>query len=93
MKNVPAPRPLGLLLIALPALLTACAAPPPQLPQPVAVQCQRIPPMPAAARQPQTPAWCSPTCSDVLESDFRSWESLLMNAASPAAPASASGTR
>ena len=86
-------RPKLLLLYALPQLLMACALQPPAPPPSVAVESQRIPPMPATARQPQTPAWCSPTCSDVLETDSRSWEDLLMRAASPAAPASVSGTR
>ena len=93
MMNATVPLQLAMLLPVLIALLTACAAPPQQPPPPVAVQCQRIPPMPAAARQPPTPAWCSPTCSDVLEADFRNWETLLMRAASQAAPASGTGTR
>jgi hypothetical protein len=92
MKNVNAPRWRWLLLAVLQLLVTACAQPPSVQPPPVEVQCQRILPAPQATRQPPTPQWCSPTCSDALERDFKTWESLLTNAAPPAAPATPSAT-
>lgn len=30
----------------------------------------RVPALPPEARQPQTPAWCVPTCSDGLRRDY-----------------------
>jgi len=82
-----------LALSLLPALLIACAAPPSEPPPPAEVQCQRIPPMPQAARQPATPDWCSPTCLHGWNAEVESLRALLESAARLAPSASASGTR
>jgi len=77
-------RAAGLLLPLL--LATACASVPPPLP-PLVVPPAAIPSLPAQARQPTTPAECSPTCSDGWK---RLVESLLQKptaAALPAGPA------
>lgn len=73
------------------ALLQACATQQPL--QPVVVPPPAIPPLPAQARQPETPAWCSPTCSDGWKLEVETWRDSLTNAASPAPAASAPTTR
>jgi hypothetical protein len=82
-----------LALSLLPALLIACAAPPSAPPPPAEVQCQRIQPMPQAARQPPTPEWCSPTCLHGWNREVETLRALLDSVAPPAPSASASGTR
>lgn len=75
---MPKPKPaLQLLtLLALGTLLTACSvAPkssPPSAPIPPAIQPFQIPPLPAEARQPPTPALCSPSCSEGLRKRLQS---------------------
>jgi hypothetical protein len=69
---------LRLLTLLVPALLlTACSAvlkpSPPNAPTP-SVTPPRIPDLPPEARQPKTPALCSPSCSDGLRKRL---ESLL----------------
>lgn len=80
-------------MLLLPLLLVAgCASP--RLPLPPAVVAPpRIPPLPQEARQPPTPAWCSPTCSDGWRREAETWQSLLTRAAGPGQPASTPGTR
>lgn len=78
-KTRPAWWPIAMLL---PLLLSACAAlSPPSSP--------RVPPLPQEARQPPTPAWCAPTCSSALTSDYEALQSSLTGAVPPALPASA----
>lgn len=82
-----------LVLALLPALLIACASPPSEPPPRAEVQCQRIPPMPQAARQPSTPDWCSPTCLHGWNREVETLRALLESAAPPAPSASGNGTR
>jgi hypothetical protein len=65
-----------LTLLALVTLLTACSvAPkslPPSAPIPPVIQPPQTPPLPAEARQPPTPALCSPSCSEGLRKRLQS---------------------
>lgn len=47
-----------------------------------------VPPLPAQARQPAPPQWCSPTCSAALTRERASWQQQLTQPESPASPAS-----
>lgn len=47
-----------------------------------------IPPLPPEARQPETPAACSPSCLERLTRDFESLRESLMSAEPPGKPAS-----
>lgn len=85
-------RVIALTQLLLIALLSACATPPAPLP-PVVVPPPEIPALPQAARQPPTPPWCLPTCSDGWRREVESWQRSLMSVASPAEPASAPATR
>ena len=74
-------RMLMLLLLAL--LLTACASSlPTTAPEPAA-----IPPLPGEARQPKTPSFCYPTCSQGLTRERGSWQSSLTDPTSQVEPA------
>lgn len=73
------------LLLAL--LLAACATPPRPLP-PVPVPPPAIPSLPAVARQPDLPPWCSPTCSAGLTRLRESWQKLLTEPERPERTAS-----
>lgn len=77
--------PLTAIVLAL--LLSACATPP-QPPGPN-VEPPRLPPLPAEARQPPAPDWCSPTCSAGAEAALSSWRDTLMPPQPPEQPASA----
>ena len=59
-----------LLPLALVMLLTACSVvskpSQPSAPIPPVIQPAQIPALPPEARQPQTPALCSPSCSEGL---------------------------
>lgn len=80
---MPKPRNSAPLLLALALLLAACTTPLP-------VEPPRRPPLPALAKQPPLPPWCSPTCSDGLTAERESWLQRLTLPAPPASPASAS---
>ena len=63
-------------------LLTSCANPhPPLSPQPV--RSVQIPPLPQAARQPQTPSACLGGCLQSLTNLRESWRKALIEAAQP----------
>ncbi len=47
-----------------------------------------VPPLPQEARQPETPAACSPSCLERLRLDFESLRGSLMSAEPPEKPAS-----
>ena len=68
-------------LLGLTLLLQACASTSPDLP--VVVAPPVIPALPQAAKQPQVPAWCTPTCSAKLSSDLSSWQSSLIEPTQP----------
>lgn len=53
----------------------------------------RVQPLPLAARQPPTPQFCQPTCSERLSSDFETWRARLTGAAPPAGSASQATTQ
>ena len=74
-------RMLMLLLLAL--LLPACAS---SLPTTASVPAA-IPPLPGEARQPKTPSFCFPTCSQGLTRERESWQSSLTAPTSQDAPA------
>ena len=74
-------RMLMLLLLAL--LLPACAS---SLPTTASVPAA-IPPLPGEARQPKTPSFCYPTCSQGLTRERESWQSSLTAPTSQDAPA------
>ena len=74
-------RMLMLLLLAL--LLPACAS---NLPNSASVPAA-IPPLPGEARQPKTPSFCYPTCSQGLTRERESWQSSLTAPTSQDAPA------
>lgn len=79
------------LALALMWSLAGCTLPlrpPPSEPVP-SVQLQ---PLPAWARQPETPSECLPTCLDALTSERGFWQTSLTDATSPVAPASVSTT-
>lgn len=88
---MPRSRP-ALLALTLPMLLmllSACSSTPKALPVPAPL----IPPLSPAARQPDVPAWCLPTCSAGWK---RMVESLLprpTGVESPGLPASGDTTR
>ena len=71
---MPKPRSaLQLLTLLVPAvLLTACSAVPKSLPPSAPIQPATVPTLPSEARQPQTPEWCSPTCSEGLRKRLQS---------------------
>ena len=74
-------RMLMLLLLAL--LLPACAS---SLPTTASVPAA-VPPLPGEARQPKTPSFCYPTCSQGLTRERESWQSSLTAPISQDAPA------
>ena len=74
-------RMLMLLLLAL--LLPACAS---SLPTTASVPAA-VPPLPGEARQPKTPSFCFPTCSQWLTRERESWQSSLTAPTSQGAPA------
>lgn len=76
------PRTSSVPLLLLLALLSACAHDSPLRRPPAAPE---VPPLPAAARQPERPPICRPTCSDGLT---RLYEELLGTLTPPGAPAS-----
>ena len=80
--------PLLMLLLAGCASVSSTSSPPP-----VVIPPAQIPRLGQAARQPPTPAWCSPTCSAGASREFDSWLSSPTSAAPPASAASASTTR
>ncbi len=85
MKPTNVPSALALMLLPLALLLSACAKPlQPQLPPPAA-----IPPLPTAAKQPEPPAICSPTCSAGLTTLRTTLLDSLIKHTQPGAPASA----
>lgn len=47
-----------------------------------------VPPLPQEARQPETPAVCSPSCLERLRLDYESLRGSLMSAEPPGQPAS-----
>ncbi len=47
-----------------------------------------VPPLPQEARQPETPAVCSPSCLERLRLDYESLRGSLMSAEPPGMPAS-----
>ena len=72
-----------LMLPLLAAVLTACASSlPTTVPEPAA-----IPPLPGEARQPKTPSFCYPTCSQGLTRERGSWQSSLTAPISQDVPA------
>ena len=72
-----------LMLLLLALLLPACAS---NLPTTASVPAA-IPPLPGEARQPKTPYFCYPTCSQGLTRERESWQSLLTAPTSQDAPA------
>ena len=70
-----------LLLLAL--LLPACAS---NLPTSASAPAA-VPPLPGEARQPKTPSFCYPTCSQGLTRERESWQSSLTAPTSQGAPA------
>jgi hypothetical protein len=75
-------------MLLLPLLLLAgCPASLPLSP-PRHVEPPAIPPLPATARQPQTPSECLPTCSAGLTKLRESWRQQLTLPASPASSVS-----
>ena len=74
-------RMLMLLLLAL--LLPACAS---SLPTTASVPAA-IPPLPGEARQPKTPSFCFPTCSQGLTRERERWQSSLTAPISQDVPA------
>ncbi len=90
MKPTPAPRQLAVTLPLLLTLLAGCAS---TLPASPPVAPPLIPPLPAQARQPQAPAWCSPSCSAGLTTARESWLRGLTLPTAPASPASGPMTR
>ena len=74
-------RMLMLLLLAL--LLPACAS---NLPTTASVPAA-IPPLPGEARQPKTPSFCYPNCSQGLTRERESWRSSLTAPTSQDVPA------
>ena len=74
-------RMLMLLLLAL--LLPACASNSPT----TASVPAAIPPLPGEARQPKTPSFCYPTCSQGLTRERGIWRSSLTAPTSQDAPA------
>ena len=79
------PRPRAAMLLPLLMWLAGCASTLPAS----SVAPALIPPLPAQARQPPAPAWCSPTCSAALTAERESWLRLLTPPAAPGLPASA----
>lgn len=78
-------------LIALPLMLQACGFTKPLVLPPAPVEAARIPPLPATARQPELPTFCSPSCSSALTAERESWLRSL-TPAGPAASNASSGT-
>ena len=72
-----------LMLLLLALLLPACAS---NLPTSASVPAA-IPPLPGEARQPKTPSFCFPTCSQGLTRERESWQSLLTERTLQGAPA------
>ena len=72
-----------LMLILLALLLPACAS---SLPTTASVPAA-IPPLPGEARQPKTPSFCYPTCSQGLTRERESWQSSLTAPTSQDVPA------
>lgn len=78
-------------LLALTLTLSACGSTG-QLVLPSApVEAARIPALPATARQPEAPTFCSPNCSSALTVERESWLRSLTSPELPASSAS-SGT-
>ena len=75
------PRMLTLLLLAL--LLPACASNSPT----TVPATPAVPPLPGEARQPKTPSFCYPNCSQGLTRERESWRSSLTAPTSQDAPA------
>ena len=72
-----------LMLLLLALLLPACAS---NLPTSASVPAA-IPPLPGEARQPKTPSFCFPTCSQGLTRAREIWQSSLTAPTSQDAPA------
>ena len=72
-----------LMLLLLALLLPACAS---SLPTTASVPAA-VPPLPGEARQPKTPSFCYPTCSQGLTRERESWQSSLTAPTSQGAPA------
>ena len=72
-----------LMLLLLALLLPACAS---NFPTSASVPAA-IPPLPGEARQPKTPSFCYPTCSQGLTRERESWRSSLTAPTSQDAPA------
>ena len=77
------------MLIALAALLGACATPSTSLLAPSVVAPPKRPPLPPSARQPTMPPECAPSCSAALTSERESWRLLLTVPTQPGSGASA----
>ncbi len=91
MKHKPIAIARGLMLLALPMLVSACAGVSQPSP-PVVVPPPAIPPLPTEARQPTPPPICSPTCSAGLMRLRTELLDTLTRLTSPAEPASAHTT-
>ena len=72
-----------LMLLLLALLLPACAS---SLPTTASVPAV-VPPLPGEARQPKTPSFCYPTCSQGLTRERGIWQSSLTAPTSQDAPA------
>lgn len=86
-KNVIRP---WLMLAPLALLLSSCACELPSLPLPLVPPA--IPPLPAEARQPETPSMCLPTCSAGLTRERENWLHMPTAPASQGRPASEATT-
>lgn len=75
------PRLVWMLMLP-PWLLAGCATPPAQL------AAAPVPPLPAQARQPALPPWCSPSCTTGLMAERATWQQRLTQPESQALPAS-----
>lgn len=72
--------------LLLPLLLTGCASPSTPSATAVVTRQVQLPPLPASARQPQTPSACLPTCLQALTQERERW---LTSLTAPTPPASA----
>ena len=75
-----------LMLLPLIMLLSACASKPVVLPlEPVSAPA--IPALPSQAMQPDSPQWCSPSCSAGLMRERENWQERMTELEHPVWPA------
>lgn len=78
---------IGPWLLLGPLVLLAASCGHVQQPLPAPPVSQPVPALSQAARQPETPLWCLPTCSDGLMRERAHWRNLLTLPTSPGGPA------